>query len=129
MRTPAKTARRWRRTGESDMIPTGWGPLGRPKALIDLNAPRRSGGPRGERSVLVSGSLRNVRGNKLVLAVAGAATVVTALVYGIPPLPFAYPLAGAAFFSAAATSIAGLAIAVFFTIRLQWTGRRTDGLL
>jgi len=52
--------------------------------------------------------------------------VITALVYGIPPLPFGYPLAGAASFTSAATSIGALAIAVFFGVRRQWTGRRTD---
>ena len=79
--------------------------------------------------MLVSGSLRNVRRNRLVLAVALGAAVVTALVYGIPPLPFAYQLAGAASFTSAATSIAALAVGVLFAIRRQWSGRRTDGLL
>jgi signal transduction histidine kinase len=61
-----------------------------------------------------------------VLGVAAVATVVTALVYGIPPVPFGYPLPGAATFAAALTSMGALAICVLFSLRHRRSRGRTD---
>jgi signal transduction histidine kinase len=69
------------------------------------------------------------RGNRLVLVVAVIAAIITALVYGIPPVLFAYPLPGAASFASAVTSMSALSIAILFALRAQRSRRQTDHLV
>jgi len=76
--------------------------------------------------LLVAGGRRVGRGSRRILIVAGIAAVVTALVYGIPPVLFAYPLPGAAIFAAAIIAMSALAICILFALRHQRSGNRTD---
>lgn len=73
--------------------------------------------------------LRRSRGSGLVLWVAAIAVVVTALVYGIPPFLFAYPLPDAAVFGSALAAMSALAICILFAMRHQRCRRRTDLLI
>ncbi len=79
--------------------------------------------------MLVLGGPWSSRGNRLVLVVAAIAALVTALVYGIPPVLFAYPLPGAASFASAVTSMSALSIAILFALRAQRSRHRTDHLV
>lgn len=79
--------------------------------------------------MLVLGGPWSGRGNRPVLVVAAIAALVTALVYGIPPVLFAYPLPGAASFASAVASMAALSIALLFALRAQRSRQRTDHLV
>ena len=61
-----------------------------------------------------------------VVWVAVIAAIGTALVYGIPPILFAYPFPGAATFVAALSSASACALSVMFAMRHRRSRHRTD---
>jgi signal transduction histidine kinase len=61
-----------------------------------------------------------------VVVVGAIGVVTTALVYGIPPVLFAYPFPGAATFVATLSSMSALALSVLFFMRHRRNARRAD---
>ena len=79
--------------------------------------------------MLDASRLRQRQPSTSVVLVGVIAATVTALVWGIPALLFAYPLPGVAVFTAALTSVSALAVCVVFALRHRRSRRQTDFLL
>jgi signal transduction histidine kinase len=104
--------------------------------LIHLNAPRLAEAPGFEERAWVSGGevvqaigVRSVPTRSPVLWVGAIAAVGTALVYGIPPILFAYPFPGLATFVATLSSTSACAVAACFYLRHRRSSQRTDHYL